>query len=169
MCVWKVQSEFGVKVPNICKGLIVRIWRRKWQPTPVLLLGESHGGRSLVGYSPWGLKESDMTERLHFHFTFFGMTKPGGCQVFGVSHRRMELPSFLSTDHTKQQLLLCHLLWCGAMWYGVVWVVLCRVVWSGWCGVVSCGVMWCHVVWCCVVWYGVVCCAVVWCEWCGVV
>ena len=29
-------------------------WRRKWQPTPVLLPGESHGGRSLVGYSPWG-------------------------------------------------------------------------------------------------------------------
>ena len=40
-------------------------WRRKWQPTPVLLPGESHGGRSLVGYSPWGRKESDMTEQLH--------------------------------------------------------------------------------------------------------
>ena len=40
-------------------------WRRKWQPTPVLLPGESHGGRSLVGYSPWGHKESDMTERLY--------------------------------------------------------------------------------------------------------
>ena len=40
----------------------------KWQPTPVLLPGESHGGRSLVGYSPWGLKESDTTERLHLHF-----------------------------------------------------------------------------------------------------
>ena len=43
-------------------------WRRKWQPTPVLLPGESHGGRSLVSYSPWGRKESDTTERLHFHF-----------------------------------------------------------------------------------------------------
>ena len=41
-------------------------WRRKWQPTPVLLPGKSHGLRSLVGYSPWGRKESDMTERLHF-------------------------------------------------------------------------------------------------------
>ena len=40
-------------------------WRRKWQPTPVLLPGESHGGRSLVGYSPWGRKESDTTERLY--------------------------------------------------------------------------------------------------------
>ena len=43
-------------------------WRRKWQPTPVLSPGESHGRRSLIGYSPWGCKESDMTERLHFHF-----------------------------------------------------------------------------------------------------
>ena len=37
-------------------------WRRKWQPTPVFLPGESHGQRSLVGCSPWGLTESDMTE-----------------------------------------------------------------------------------------------------------
>ena len=37
-------------------------WRRKWQPTPVLLPRESHGGRSLVGYSPWGRKDSDTTE-----------------------------------------------------------------------------------------------------------
>ena len=39
-------------------------WGRKWQPTPVFLPGESHGQRSLAGYSPWGRKESDMTERL---------------------------------------------------------------------------------------------------------
>ena len=37
-------------------------WRRKWQPTPVFLPGESHGGRSLVGCSPWGHTESDTTE-----------------------------------------------------------------------------------------------------------
>ena len=40
--------------------------RRKWQPTPVLFPGKSHGQRSVVGYSPWGRKESDTTERLHF-------------------------------------------------------------------------------------------------------
>ena len=34
-------------------------WRRKWQPTPVYLPGESHGQRSLAGYSPWGHKVSD--------------------------------------------------------------------------------------------------------------
>ena len=38
--------------------------RRKWQPTPVFLPGKSHGQRSLVGYSPWGHKELDMTEQL---------------------------------------------------------------------------------------------------------
>ena len=37
-------------------------WRRKWQPTPVFLPGESHGRRSLVGCSPWGHTESDTTE-----------------------------------------------------------------------------------------------------------
>ena len=36
-------------------------WRRKWQPTPVLLPGEFHGRRSLVGYSPWDRKELDTT------------------------------------------------------------------------------------------------------------
>ena len=39
-------------------------WRRKWQPTAVFFPGESHGQRSLVGYSPWGRKESDLTEWL---------------------------------------------------------------------------------------------------------
>ena len=44
-------------------------WKRKWQPTPVLLPERPHGWRSLVGYSPWGRKELDMAERLHFHFS----------------------------------------------------------------------------------------------------
>ena len=37
-------------------------WRRQWQPSPVFLPGKSHGGRSLVGYSPWGHKELDTNE-----------------------------------------------------------------------------------------------------------
>ena len=41
---------------------------KEMPPTPVLLPGRFHGRRSLVGYSPWGHKESDMTEQLHFHF-----------------------------------------------------------------------------------------------------
>ena len=39
-------------------------WRRKWQPTPVFLPGESHGQKSLVGCSPWGRTESDTTEAI---------------------------------------------------------------------------------------------------------
>ena len=46
-----------------------KLRRRQWQPTLVLLPGKSHGRRSLVGCSPWGLEELDMTERLHFHFS----------------------------------------------------------------------------------------------------
>ena len=39
-------------------------WRKAWQPTPVFLPGESHGQRSLAGYSLWGHEELDTTERL---------------------------------------------------------------------------------------------------------
>ena len=39
-------------------------WRRKWQPTLILLPGESHGWRNLVGYSPWGRGATDTTEQL---------------------------------------------------------------------------------------------------------
>ena len=45
-------------------------WRRKWQPTPVFLPGESQGRGSLVGCSLWGHEESDTTEWLNFHFHF---------------------------------------------------------------------------------------------------
>ena len=44
--------------------------RCEWRPTPVLLPGKSHGWRSLEGCRPWGRKQSDTTERLHFHFSF---------------------------------------------------------------------------------------------------
>ena len=44
-------------------------WRRKWQPNPVSLPGESQGQGSLLGCHLWGRTESDTTERLHFHFS----------------------------------------------------------------------------------------------------
>ena len=45
-------------------------WRRDRLPTPVFLPGESHGQKSLANYSPWGCKDSDMTERLtHTHIS----------------------------------------------------------------------------------------------------
>ena len=47
------------------------LWRRQWHPTPVLLPGKSHGWRSLIGYSPWGRKVSDTTERLHMEANMY--------------------------------------------------------------------------------------------------
>ena len=41
-------------------------WRRAWQPTPTFLPGEFHGQRSLAGYSPWGCKGLDRTERVTY-------------------------------------------------------------------------------------------------------
>ena len=52
---------FGHTVLNVGEG--------NGTPTPVLLSGNSHGWRSLVGCKPWGCKESDTTEWLHFHFS----------------------------------------------------------------------------------------------------
>ena len=47
-------------------------WRRAWQPTLIFLPGESHGQRSLPGYSPWGCKELDTTEHTHTLMMRFG-------------------------------------------------------------------------------------------------
>ena len=52
-------------------------WRRKWQPTPAFLPGESHGQRSLVGYSPWGHQESDTTEWLTLPLLLTTLYRPG--------------------------------------------------------------------------------------------
>ena len=76
-----VQARFrkgrGGKIP----------WRRKWQPTPVFLPGKSHGRWSLVGYCPWGRKESDTTERLHF--TSLQRNQRSNCQHL-LDHRKSE-------------------------------------------------------------------------------
>ena len=62
-------SDFGAQENKFCHYVPIYLpwsdrtsWRRKWQPTPVFLSGESHGQRSLVSHSPWGHKETDMTE-----------------------------------------------------------------------------------------------------------
>ena len=58
-----------MRVNRLYTYIYIDIRRRQWHPTPVLLPGKSHGWRSLVGCSPWGLEESDTTEQLHFHFS----------------------------------------------------------------------------------------------------
>ena len=59
----------GKESTHQCKRHRFDPWRRKWQPTPVFLPGESHGQRSLAGYSPRGFKESDTTEHTHRHWS----------------------------------------------------------------------------------------------------
>ena len=68
-------------------------WSRKWQPTPVLLPGESHEGRSLVGYSPWGHKESDMTERVTLPYLILHFVK-GVQGLLLASHKFITTPYF---------------------------------------------------------------------------
>ena len=88
-------------------------------PTPVLLPGKSHGWRSLVGCSPWGHEELDMTERLHFHFSLScigeGNGNPLQCSclenprhggpwwaaVYGVAQSRTQLKQLSSSSSRK--------------------------------------------------------------------
>ena len=67
-------------------------WRKKWQPISIFLPEKSHGQRSLAGYSPWGLKELDVTEHaqvvpvgvVQSHFLRSGVGRlflQGGCRV----------------------------------------------------------------------------------------
>ena len=66
--------------------------KRKWQPTPVFLPGKSHAQRSLVGYSPWSHKESDMTERLTLRvyirvdYWCYTLVALDGCIMTGLCH-----------------------------------------------------------------------------------
>ena len=67
----KMSSGATIHLKGIPLNVIsVLNWRRRWQPTPVLLPGKSHGRRGLVGCSPWGREELDKTEQFHFHSSF---------------------------------------------------------------------------------------------------
>ena len=99
--------------------------RRKWQSTPVLLPGKSHGQRSLVGYSPWGREESDATEQLHFHFSLLCMGEGNGsplqcsclenprdrgswwAAIYGVAQSRTQLKQ-LSSSSSLIIWMICH-------------------------------------------------------------
>ena len=107
-------------------------WRRQWHPTPVLFPRKSHGWRNLIGCSPWGHEESDITERLQFLFSLScigeGNGNPLQCSclenprdrgawwvaVYGVTQSRTQLKRLSSsssrTFHYSTQLSTWHLL-----------------------------------------------------------
>ena len=61
------------------------LWRRRWQLTPVFLPGESHGQRSLAGYSPWGHKELGMTAHRYACTSGMGMCRERlGLPLLGI-------------------------------------------------------------------------------------
>ena len=90
-------------------------WRRKWQPTPVLLPGESHGRRSLVACSLWGCTESDTTERLHFtRFTHF--------ILYHWRRKWQPTPVFLSGESHGQRSLAGRGPWVAESWTWLKWL-----------------------------------------------
>ena len=75
-------------------------WRRQWHPTPVLLPGKFHGWRSLGGCSPWGRKESDTTERIHFHFSLSCIGEGNGNPLrYSCLENPMEGEAWWATVH----------------------------------------------------------------------
>ena len=108
---------------NYLYGFVLCLWRRQRQPTPVLLPGQSHGWRSLLGCSPWGRWGSDTTEQLHFHalekemathssvlaWRIPGTGEPGGLPSMG-SHRvrhnkRLSSSSSMLENHFLEDIL----------------------------------------------------------------
>ena len=93
ICLQWRRPGFDPWVRKIC-------WRRKWQSTPVLLPGKSHEQRSLIGYSPWGHKESDMTERLHFTIIEdYAVLKWFLPTVFNNSRMKKQSKNWLTCTH----------------------------------------------------------------------
>ena len=84
---WSLEmAAFWCQIPlRSLLWLTLTWWRRKWQPTPVLLPGESNGQRSLAGCSSWGHKESDTTEQLNTNTN--PNLEPYGKRTWGNWHR----------------------------------------------------------------------------------
>ena len=87
-------------------------WRRKWQSTPGLLPGKSHGLRSLVGYSAWGRKESDMTEQLHFFTSLHRLDQASGRHLNSVHWEDIAFHVILDSNvHWNLCILVEDLMW----------------------------------------------------------
>ena len=150
-----IQNNFSVWVLLISRN---KTRRKQWHPTPVLLPGRSHGRRSLVGCSPWGRWESDMTERLHFHFSLScigeGNGSPLQCSclenprdggawwaaVYGVAQSRTWLKWLSSRNKTNRKawtldIIFLNYAFCGVGRLGQRSWFVCGTPASYWQGV----------------------------------
>ena len=102
-----------------------------WHPTPILLPGESHGRRSLVGCSPRGPEESDTTERFHYHFSLSCIGEGNGnslqcsclenprdggawwAAIYGVPQSRAQLKQLSSSSSSSKVKIEGHKLFQG--------------------------------------------------------
>ena len=131
-----VFNEILVSGLDAVYKVLKRGWqRRQWHPTPVLLPGKSHGWRSPVGCSPWGYKESDTTEHLHFHFSLSCMGEANGnplqcsclenprdggawwAAVYGVTQSRTRLKRLSSSSKSESDCIL-HVRW--------LWIIVAK-------------------------------------------
>ena len=128
--VWNPSPPAIISYLDYCNSLVRR---RQWQPTPVLLPGKSHGCRTLVGCSPWGLKEStwlsDFTFTFHFHAwekemathssvlacRIPGTGQPGGLPSMGSQSRTRLKRLSSSSSHGCWTILSC--VWGLPWWF----------------------------------------------------
>ena len=157
-----------VKIMLLLRNLFILIhsflfFRRSWwNSTPVLLPRKSHGRRSLVGCTPWGRKESDTTEPLHFHFSLScigeGNGNPLQCSclenprdgrawwaaVYGVTQSRTRLKWLSSSSSSSSSGYInmcspfkksCILLICNIFLISLTRVVstLLTFIWTSFC------------------------------------
>ena len=119
LLLFQIHNTVVLCIHNIIQLYYVYTQRRQWHPTPVLLPGKSHEWRSLVGCSPWGSKESDTTERLHFHFSLSCIGEENGnllqcsclenprdggacwAAVYGVEQSRTRLKQLSSSSSSR--------------------------------------------------------------------
>jgi len=108
MCMVLCQ-EFEESLPS--RSLLSNYGGIVWQPTPVFLPGKSHGQWNLVGYSPWGHKELDMTEQLHLVYTENVSNKYGACEHYRKDVMKLEICIWcvLNMFRTFQSFFIAHL------------------------------------------------------------
>ena len=125
-CKFQENPKFLKLQVQFCRAPSLYNWRRQWQPTPVLLPGNSHGRRSLVGCSPWGREETDTTEWLHFHFSLSLIGEGNGnplqrsclenprdggawwAAVYGVAQSRTQLKRLSSSSSSNPQIVFLY-------------------------------------------------------------